>query len=89
MRQYRVDVAETCRAVVFIGDGHHEIREFPIPEPPDGGAVLQVEAVGLCGSDVAQHAGVQLIPGTSAFPVVPGHETVGRVWRLGRGAGSA
>jgi threonine dehydrogenase-like Zn-dependent dehydrogenase len=81
-----VDVAETCRAVVFTGDGSHEIREFPIPDPPDGGALLQVEAVGLCGSDVAQHAGVQLIPGTSAFPVVPGHETVGRVTRLGRGA---
>ncbi|MEX1008727.1 MAG: alcohol dehydrogenase catalytic domain-containing protein, partial [Acidimicrobiia bacterium] len=79
-------MAQTCRAVVFTGDGRHEVREFPIPDPPDGGAVLQVEAVGLCGSDVAQHAGVQLIPGTSAFPVVPGHETVGRVRRLGRGA---
>jgi threonine dehydrogenase-like Zn-dependent dehydrogenase len=76
----------TCRAVVFGGDDTHEIREFTIPEPPDGGAVLRVEAVGLCGSDLAQHAGVHLIPGTSAFPVVPGHETVGRVWRLGRDA---
>ena len=65
-------MADTCRAVVFTGDGRHEIREFPIPEPPDGGAVLRVEAVGLCGSDVAEHAGVHLIPGTSAFPVVPG-----------------
>jgi threonine dehydrogenase-like Zn-dependent dehydrogenase len=81
-----VDVTETCRAVVFIGDGTHEVREFAIPEPPDGGAVLKVEAVGLCGSDVAQHAGVHLVPGTSTFPVVPGHETVGRVWRLGRDA---
>jgi threonine dehydrogenase-like Zn-dependent dehydrogenase len=79
-------VSDTCRAVVFGGDGTHEIREFAIPAPPDGGAVLRVEAVGLCGSDVAQHAGVHLIPGTSAFPVVPGHETVGRVWRLGRDA---
>jgi len=79
-------VADTCRAVVFTGDGRHEIREFAVPDPPDGGAVLKVEAVGLCGSDVAQHDGARLIPGTSVFPVVPGHETVGRVWRLGRGA---
>jgi threonine dehydrogenase-like Zn-dependent dehydrogenase len=79
-------VADTCRAVVFTGDGRHEIREFAIPDPPVGGAVLKVEAVGLCGSDVAQHAGAQLIPGNSAFPVVPGHETVARVWRLGRDA---
>jgi threonine dehydrogenase-like Zn-dependent dehydrogenase len=79
-------VTDTCRAVVFTGDGRHEIRDFPVPDPPDGGAVLRVEAVGLCGSDVAQHAGAHLIPGNSAFPVVPGHETVARVWRLGRDA---
>lgn len=79
-------MTDVCRAVVFTGDGRHDIREFPVPEPPDGGALLRVEAVGLCGSDLAQHAGVHLIPGTSAFPVVPGHETVGRVWKLGRGA---
>ena len=83
---------DTCRAAVFLGGGRHEIREFPVPDPPPGGAVLKVDAVGLCGSDVAQHDGVQLIPGGSAFPVVPGHETVGTVWRLGadaRGLGVA
>ena len=53
-----------------------------MPDPPPGGAVLQVEAVGLCGSDVAQFEGVELVPGAYAFPVVPGHETVGRVVKL-------
>ena len=72
----------TCRAAVFRGDETYEIREFPIPDPPPGGAVLQVEAVGLCGSDVAQFAGIELVPGACAFPVVPGHETVGRVAKL-------
>jgi len=75
-------MAATCRAAVFLGDGTYEIRELPIPAPPPGGAVLRVEAVGLCGSDVAQFHGVQLVPGGSAFPVVPGHETVGRVVAL-------
>ena len=75
-------MAETCRAAVFLGDGRYEIRELPVPTPPPGGAVLQVEAVGLCGSDVAQFHGVELVPGGSAFPVVPGHETVGRVVAL-------
>jgi threonine dehydrogenase-like Zn-dependent dehydrogenase len=79
-------MTDTCRALVFLGGGRHELREFPVPEPPAGGAVLRVEAVGLCGSDVAQHEGVELVPGASVFPVVPGHETVGRVWKLGAGA---
>ena len=73
---------QTCRAAVFLGDGSYEIRALPIPEPPPGGAVLQVEAVGLCGSDLAQLHGVELVPGASAFPIVPGHETVGRVVAL-------
>jgi threonine dehydrogenase-like Zn-dependent dehydrogenase len=75
-------MGETCRAAVFLGDGRYEVRDFPVPTPPPGGAVLQVEAVGLCGSDVAQFHGIELVPGGSAFPVVPGHETVGRVVAL-------
>jgi threonine dehydrogenase-like Zn-dependent dehydrogenase len=76
----------TCHAAVFLGDDRYEIREFAIPDPPPGGAVVQVEAVGLCGSDVAQYHGVELVPGASVFPVVPGHETVGRVVKLARDA---
>src|SRR3954462_7694701 len=75
-------MSATCRAAVFLGDGTYEIREFAVPDPPPGGAVLQVEAVGLCGSDVAQYEGIELVPGACAFPVVPGHETVGRVVKL-------
>ena len=75
-------MTETCRAAVFLGDGRYEIRELDVPTPPPGGAVLRVEAVGLCGSDVAQFHGVHLVPGASTFPVVHGHETVGRVVAL-------
>jgi threonine dehydrogenase-like Zn-dependent dehydrogenase len=75
-------VTDTCRAVVFPGDGSYEIREFSVPGPPPGGAVLQVEAVGLCGSDVAQLEGVRIVPGATDFPVVPGHEIVGRIGAL-------
>ena len=75
-------MTETCRAAVFLGEERYELRELPVPDPPPGGAVLAVEAVGLCGSDVAQFAGIELIPGGSTFPVVPGHETIGRVAAL-------
>ena len=75
-------MTDTCRAAVFLGDHTYEVREFAVPDPPPGGAVLQVEAVGLCGSDVAQFEGIELVPGACVFPVVPGHETVGRVVKL-------
>ena len=68
----------TVRAGVFPGDGSYEVREFTAPAPPPGGAVIAVEAVGLCGSDLSQLQGVVDIPGQS-YPVVPGHEIVGRI----------
>ena len=70
-----------CRAAVFNGDGTYDLRDFPIPEPGPGGAVLKVEAVGMCGSDVAQLNGHHHVPGEVA-PIVPGHEIVGRIHAL-------
>lgn len=70
-----------CRAAVFNGDGTYDLRPFPIPEPGPGGAVLEVEAVGMCGSDVAQLNGHHHVPGEVA-PIVPGHEIVGRIHSL-------
>lgn len=71
----------TCRGAIFNGDGTYELRTFPIPEPLPGGAVLRVEAVGLCGSDVSQLHGHRHVPG-EVSPIVPGHEIVGRVHAL-------
>ena len=34
-------MTETCRAAVFLGGGRYEIREFDVPSPPPGGAVLK------------------------------------------------
>jgi threonine dehydrogenase-like Zn-dependent dehydrogenase len=70
-----------CRGVVFNGDGSYELRAFPIPQPLPGGAVLKIEAVGLCASDLSQLAGHRHVPNETS-PVVPGHEIVGRVHAL-------
>jgi len=75
-------MAERCSAVVFNGDGTWERHDdFDVPQPPPGGAVLAVEAVGLCHSDVAQLHGHKHVPG-EVSPTVPGHEIVGRVHAL-------
>lgn len=71
----------SVRAVVFLGDGNWETREFADPTPPAGGAVLRVDAVGLCHSDISQLHGHHHVPGEVA-PVVPGHEIVGTVHEL-------
>jgi len=74
-------MTRTCRAALFTGHESYEIREFPIPDPPPGGALLRVEAVGMCGSDLAQWHGLVTLPGMS-YPIVPGHEIVGIVDKL-------
>ena len=71
----------TCRAVLFTGQESYEVREYAVPDPPPRGAVLRVEAVGMCGSDLAQWHGLVTLPGMR-YPIVPGHEIVGVVDKL-------
>ncbi|MGF0313416.1 zinc-dependent alcohol dehydrogenase [Rhodococcus sp. IEGM1428] len=71
----------TAKAIVFTGDGRYEVRSFPMPTSPSSGAVLRVEAVGLCGSDAMQFHGDKHVPG-EASPVVPGHEIVGVIHEI-------
>lgn len=79
-------MSSTCRGVVFTGDGTYQLRDdFSVPESPPGGGVLKVEAVGMCGSDVAQLHGHKHVPGEKS-PLVPGHEIVGRVHALAHDA---
>lgn len=70
---------------MFNGDGTYEMRMFDKPTPPPGGAVIKVEAVGMCSSDAEQLKGFKHVPGEVA-PVVAGHEMVGRVEALAEDA---
>lgn len=67
------------RAIVFNGDETWEMRDLPVPDPQPGGAVLRVEATGLCHSDVDHFRGHVHTSWGGAFPSVPGHEIVGRI----------
>ncbi|MFD6856043.1 alcohol dehydrogenase catalytic domain-containing protein [Rhodococcus sp. NPDC060090] len=70
------------RAIVFSGHETWEERELPEPEPPIGGAVLRVEATGLCYSDVDHFRGNIHTSRGGAFPSVPGHEIVSRIDKI-------
>lgn len=70
-------------AAVYEGEGRLVIREVPEPIPGPDEVLVEVEACGVCGSDVQI---INVPPGhPSTPPVIIGHEFVGRV----RAAGSA
>jgi 2-desacetyl-2-hydroxyethyl bacteriochlorophyllide A dehydrogenase len=69
----------TSRAIVQEGPRSLVIRELPLPDIDDDSALLRVEACGICGSDAEQYAGLLPVP----FPVIPGHEPLGTIERIG------
>jgi threonine dehydrogenase-like Zn-dependent dehydrogenase len=72
-------MAERVLAAVRTGPGQTELREFPMPDIPDDGALLRVEVAGICGTDVKMYAK----PPFDA-PVIMGHENIGVIARAGR-----
>jgi len=56
-----------------------QLRQFPIPQPGPGEALIRVEMAGICGTDVHLADGELDIP----LPVILGHETVGRIEQIG------
>ena len=62
--------------------GDFELVERNIPDPGPGQVRIQVQACGVCHSDVITKDG--LFPGIS-YPRVPGHEVVGTIDVLGAG----
>jgi len=58
------------------------LAELPVPQPGPGGVLIEVEACGVCRTDL------HLLDGElpdAAPPVIPGHEIVGRIAALGAG----
>ncbi len=55
------------------------MREYPMPEVPEDGALLRVEVAGICGTDVKLYA-----KPPSDDPVIMGHENIGYIAKAGR-----
>ena len=73
------------QAAVMLQPGQIEIREFEKPTPADDALLLQVDRVGICGSDKHMYLGHTALK----FPVIPGHEVVGTVAEIGKDANQA
>jgi len=59
------------------------LRDLAIPEPQAGEVLLRVSACGVCHTELDEIEGRTPPP---KYPVVPGHEVIGRVIKAGRGA---
>jgi len=70
---------KTSFAMVQTAERKLEPRDLPIPDIDADSALLQLEACGICGSDYEQYEGQLRTP----MPVIPGHEPLGRIARIG------
>jgi L-iditol 2-dehydrogenase len=73
----------TNAAAVMPELGRIEIQERPEPEPGPREAVVQVEAVGVCGSDTTYFRVGRIGDWVVDGPIVLGHEVGGRVVAVG------
>ncbi len=77
-------IPKICKAAVLEEYGKPlQIREVAIPEVEAGGILVKVEMAGICGTDVHQQRGELTIK--SPLPNIQGHETIGRIVKLGEG----
>jgi len=69
------------RAMLFERPGAPlRLVDLPLPQPGSGAVLIQVEACGVCRTDLHLVDGELPNP---TLPVIPGHEIVGRVVKLG------
>lgn len=66
------------KAILYRQGEGAALRDVPVPEIGDGEALLQVDACGLCGTDIMKLS-------TRARSAVLGHELAGRIAKLGPG----
>jgi threonine dehydrogenase-like Zn-dependent dehydrogenase len=75
------------RAVVVTGPGEATVQDVPRPHAAAGEVVVDVERVGVCGTDVEFFTGemAYLHQGHAAYPMRLGHEWAGTVTAVGDG----
>ena len=81
---------ETGKAVTGNAVWHQpklEVREWPDPEPGPRDVVIEIQACGVCGSDMHFYETDKddyiLYPGLTKFPTILGHEFSGKVVEAG------
>jgi L-iditol 2-dehydrogenase len=76
---------DTMRASLLYGVKELRLKEIPRPAPEAGQVLLQVAAVGVCGSDVHYYLHGRIGTQEVTAPIIMGHEFSARVAALGTG----
>lgn len=75
----------TQRAVVLHGPGDLRLEQRPVPAPAPGEVLVQVQATGICGSDVHYHRHGRIDRYVVEEPMILGHESAGTIVAVGEG----
>ena len=75
------------KGIVFLGDKKLEIQDFPDPIPGPDDVIIEIQASGMCGSDLkfyrANSGPSSLGLGGDDKPVIAGHEPCGVIVEIG------
>jgi L-iditol 2-dehydrogenase len=78
-----VEVRDTMRAAVLSKPGEIRIEQRPTPTPGPDEVLVEVAAVGVCGSDVHYYEHGRIGDFVVESPLVLGHEVSGRIVSVG------
>jgi threonine dehydrogenase-like Zn-dependent dehydrogenase len=74
------------RIMLQVADRRIVEEEWVVPPMHSTEAILEVEACGMCGSDVEQYRGTFVANNITRYPFIPGHEPIGRIVDIGADA---
>ena len=74
-------MADKTLAAVLVGPRKFELRELALPEIDEDSGIAKVEITGVCGADWPIYTGA--LARYAAPPLIPGHEIVARVAKIG------
>ena len=69
------------KAAVLVEPRTIQVKDVHVPEPGPGEVLIRVTLAGICGSDYSLYTGKLAV----SLPVIPGHEAIGRIEKLGSG----
>jgi len=76
-------IPTTMRASVLVAPRTIELRDVPVPVPGARQVLVEVTAVGVCGSDTHFYERGAIGDIVAEGPIVLGHETAGRIVAIG------